>query len=332
MSESFRLAQTSISPPLFLAPMAGVTHSAFRRLLADFGGYGALYTEMVSASAFLRENPALSPFTRTRPCEGPVICQFRISGDEDLESVFAKASGLGYAALDLNLGCPAPKIQGQASGVALFRDFPRLRDVLTRIRKVWSGPFTVKVRLGDDPENWRGGFLERLRLFEDMGVDAMAVHPRFSGEKLKRRARWEEFPWVAAQTSIPVIGNGDICTPSDLRGNRELFAPLAGVMLGRIVAVKPWIFRDFAGLERGPVDPAEIWERLCRYTLEDMPEERALGRMKEFSFYFAKNFFFGHEMYRRIQGARDLAGVRSAALGFLEARPEWSRSERLTFT
>lgn len=332
MLEPLRLHTTAVFPPLFLAPMAGVTHSAFRRLLSDFGGYGALFTEMVSASAFLRENPEVSPFTRRRPCEGPVICQFRVSGEEDLEAVMAKAAPLGFAALDINLGCPAPKIQGQASGAALFRDLPRLRSVMQRIRGAYSGPLTVKVRLGDDPAAWREAFLERIRLFEDSGVQAITVHPRFSGEKLKRRARWEEFPWIASRTSLPVIGNGDICTPGDLRAHADLFAPLAGVMLGRIAAVKPWIFRDFSNMSQLEVDPAEIWERLYRYTLEDMPADRTLGRMKEFSSYFAKNFFFGHEMYRRIQGARDLEGVRAAALGFLEAKPQWSRGERLNFT
>jgi len=317
---------------LFLAPMAGVTHSAFRRLLADFGGYGALFTEMLSASAFLHESLESSPFSKRRDCEGAVIYQFRTSGEENLEAVIEKMAGLQFAAIDLNLGCPAPKIQGKGSGAALFRDFDRLKGVLVRIRKCYQGPLTVKVRLGDDPENWRAPFLERLRLFEDSGVQAITVHPRFSGEKLKRRARWTEFPWVVAQTSIPVIGNGDICCPRDVETHRALFEPLAGLMLGRIVAVKPWIFRDFAGLPGLEIDHAEIWDRLYRYTLEDMPADRAYGRMKEFSYYFAKNFFFGHEMFKRIQGARNVVEVREAALGFMEAKPRLSLSETLNFT
>ena len=254
------------------------------------------------------------------------------AGEENLEAVIEKMAGLHFAAVDLNLGCPAPKIQGKGSGAALFRDFDRLRGVLERLRRCYSGPLTVKVRLGDDPEHWRGPFLERLRLFEDVGVQAMTVHPRFSGEKLKRRARWTEFPWIAAQTPIPIIGNGDICSPKDLAAHGALFEPLVGVMLGRIVAVKPWIFRDFAGLPSLEIDHAEIWDRLCRYTLEDMPPDRAYGRMKEFSYYFAKNFFFGHEMFRRVQGAHTIEAVRAAALGFLEAKPQLSLSETLNFT
>src|SRR5512146_1706289 len=122
MFKSIKLDGKVIEPALFLAPMAGITNSAFRRLLADFGGYGALSTEMLSPSAFLHEDPAKSSFSRRRDCEGPVIYQLRISGKEDIEATFAKLEAQNPVAIDLNLGCPAPEIQHQASGAALFRD------------------------------------------------------------------------------------------------------------------------------------------------------------------------------------------------------------------
>jgi hypothetical protein len=118
MFESIRLNGKTIAPALFLAPMAGITNSAFRRLLSDFGGYGALTTEMLSASAFLHENPAQSAFSKRRDCEGLVIYQLRASGKEDLEAAFAKLENQNPVAIDLNLGCPAPEIQKQASGAA----------------------------------------------------------------------------------------------------------------------------------------------------------------------------------------------------------------------
>ena len=298
MFKSISLGGTIIAPALFLAPMAGITNSAFRRLLADFGGYGALTTEMLSASAFLHENPAQSAFSKRRDCEGLVIYQLRTSGKEDLEAVFAKLEAQNPAAIDLNLGCPAPEIQHQASGAALFRDFERLKQVLKRIRACYAGTLTVKCRLGDDPERWREPFLERLRLFEDHDIHAITVHPRFSTEKLKRRARWHEFPWIAARTRLPVIGNGDVRSLRDIQENPAYFGPLAGLMLGRIVAQKPWIFREFAGQTPLEIQYAEVWDRLYRYTLEDLPPERAIGRMKEFTAYYSENFFFGHELFK----------------------------------
>jgi tRNA-dihydrouridine synthase len=332
MFEAVSINGQKIAPALFLAPMAGVTNSAFRRLLADFGGYGALCTEMLSASAFLHEKPAESPFTRRRECEGRVFYQFRVAHGEDIDGLFQKLPLVDCCGVDLNLGCPAPRIQAQASGCALYRDFGQLEAVLRGIRRCYSGTLTVKVRLGDDPERWREPFVERLRLFEDWGVHAVTVHPRFSTEKLKRRARWSEFPWIAAQTRLPVIGNGDICSPDELEANRPWFEPLAGIMLGRIAAVKPWIFREFAGLPQAEIDYLDVWDRLYRYTLEDMPPERAYGRLMEFSFYFAKNFFFGHEMYRGIQKARDPGEIREAAHRFLGSGPQLSASKGLPFS
>jgi tRNA-dihydrouridine synthase B len=319
--ESMSLNGKIIAPALFLAPMAGITNSAFRRLLSDFGGYGALTTEMLSASAFLHENTAKSAFSKRRDCEGLVIYQLRISGKENLEAVFAKLEAQKPVAIDINLGCPAPEIQHQASGAALFRDFERLKQVLTRIRACYKGTLTVKCRLGDDPERWRESFVDRLRLFEDSDIHCITVHPRFSTEKLKRRARWQEFPWIASQTRLPVVGNGDIRSLRDVQDNPAYFGPLAGLMLGRIVAQKPWIFREFAGHSPQKIQHSEVWDRLYKYTSEDLPPERAFGRMKEFTAHFSGNFFFGHELQKRIQKARNVFEVREAAMRFLESNP-----------
>jgi tRNA-dihydrouridine synthase len=320
--ESIVIKDKIISPALFLAPMAGITNSAFRRLLADFGGYGALTTEMLSPAAFLHENPARSSFSKRRDCEGPVIYQLRVSGKEDLEATFAKLEAQNPTAVDLNLGCPAPEIQHLDAGAALFRDFNRLEQILKRIRSFYKGALTVKCRLGDEQENWREPFLERLKLFEDVDIDAITVHPRLSTEKLKRKARWREFPWIAAHTRLPVIGNGDIRSLRNIQENESYFSPLAGLMLGRIVAQKPWIFGEFTGRPCAEIRHAEIWDRLYRYTLEDLPPERAIGRMKEFTTYFSKNFFFGHELFKRCQRARNIVEIREAAMSFLEASPQ----------
>jgi tRNA-dihydrouridine synthase B len=322
MFDSICLDGKTIAPALFLAPMAGITNSAFRRLLSDFGGYGALTTEMLSATAFLQENPKLSAFSKRRECEGPVIYQLRTAGEDRLEAAIVKLAEQNPAAIDLNLGCPAPEIQKLASGAALFRDFSRLRQVLMRIRSCYQGALTVKCRLGDDPENWRTPFLERLRLFEDFNISAITVHPRFSSEKLKRRARWQEFPWIAAQTKIPVIGNGDVCSVQDIQNNHDYFSPLAGLMLGRIVAQKPWIFREFSGRASIAISHKEVWDRLYGYTLEDLPPEKAIGRLKEFTAYFSKNFFFGHELYKGSLKARNIIEIREAAFRFFDSDPQ----------
>jgi tRNA-dihydrouridine synthase len=324
-SKPFVLRGRLVSPSLFLAPMAGVSHSALRRLVADFGGYGALYSEMLSPTALMHENLTISPFTRRRPHEGAVIYQLRLSGSEDVGAVIDRLATIDPFAIDINLGCPAPEIRKRAAGVALFRDARRLETVLSAVRRRWEGPLLVKCRLGDDTPGWRDEFKRRLGIFEHCGIDAVAVHPRFAGEKLKRHARWELFAWIAAESTIPLIANGDIGGAEDVgRGGAKLEAAGA-LMVGRMAVVKPWIFRELGG-EQVAVDYREVWERYYAYVLEDFPPEKAIGRLKEFSSYYARNFFFGHELYRAVQGACSLDVLRQRALAFLSRDPRLTAS------
>ena len=332
MFEHIHLKGNIIKPALFLAPMSGITHSAFRRLVSDFGGYGALYTEMLSGISLLHENLSTSPYSKKRNCEKKVFYQLLLSGDENIEAILKKNSTVSPAGIDLNLGCPAPKIKKLKAGAALFQDSESLNRVLVSLRKYWSGILTVKCRLGDNVKNWKTDFIERLTIFESNNVDAIIVHPRFSNDKLKRRARWEHFSWIAEQTTIPIIGNGDILSIKPLKENRELFSPLAGLMLGRLAAVKPWVFKEFnnqvcaTDSEETPVNYTEVWDKFYRYTLEDFPPEKAIGRIKEFSTYFARNFFFGHEFYRAVQGSKSLEEVHNSAIAFLKKNPRISKN------
>jgi tRNA-dihydrouridine synthase len=305
--------------------MAGITHSAFRRLVADFGGYGAQCTEMLSPTALLHENLTDSPFTRRRAEEGRVIYQLSLSGVEDVGKVVERLARIEPFALDINLGCPAPEIRKRAAGVALFRDIERLEAVLCAVRERWDGPLFVKCRLGDDVPGWREELVRRLAVFERCGVDALTVHPRFAGEKLKRRARWEAFGWIAGETGIPLIANGDIGGAAAVDRGAGLLAPARGMMIGRMVVVKPWIFRELGG-EEVEIDYRRVWETLYRYVLEDFPPGRAIGRVKEFTAYFARNFFFGHDLYRLVQGSSSLEEVYVRAVGFLSRNPRTTAS------
>jgi len=311
----------TISPALFLAPMAGVTHSAFRRLLADFGGYGALFTEMLSGPALLSENNKTSPYTKYRPSEGKLIYQLLLKSDENIPAIVEKLRALAPFAVDLNLGCPAPKIRKQAGGSALFADYERLERILAALRESWDGILTVKCRLGADLPGWRERFVRRLKCFENTGVDLVFVHPRFAGEKLRRRSRWSLFQWISEQTALPIIANGDITGPDseNLRAGTEGF--ISGVMIGRAAVVRPWLFRLLSEPSNLKPDYLEIWERYYSYVLEDFPPEKAIGRLKEFAAYYARNFFFGHELYRRVQGASSIPEIRAGAAEFLAGYP-----------
>ncbi len=312
---SLSIRDKVFAPRLFCAPMAGITHSAFRRLLADFGGYGALYTEMLSPGALLKENLAASPFTKKRLSEGQVIYQLQLNGDEPLKPVIERLVTLDPAGIDINLGCPAPSIRKNGAGKALFDNIERLAIVLETIRTCWNGLFTVKCRIGDNSEIWEQRFVDRLRLFENCGVDAICVHPRFSDEKLKRFARWNLFAWIRSQTYLPLFANGDITDKSAL----SLLEHCDALMIGRASVTKPWIFRTMAG-ETPHIDLKEVWLRFFNYTIEDFPPEKAIGRIKEFTIHYAKNFFFGHELFRAVQPSPDLALLKERAVAFFDSQ------------
>jgi tRNA-dihydrouridine synthase len=313
MFEQITIKDTTFRPAVLCAPMAGITHSAFRRLVSDFGGYGALFTEMLSGPALLHESLTRSAFTKRRSCEGEVFYQLRLNGREDIGAIVERLSEVSPSGIDLNLGCPAPEITKHGAGAALFVDLVRLESVLGCLRRNWSGILTVKCRLGKREDGWQRAFEERLRVLEACGVDALTVHPRFFDEKLKRTARWEALDWIASNTGMPLIANGDIVSPQHVPKAKA-------VMLGRIAVVKPWVFREFAG-ESVEVDYAELWERFYRYVREDFAPEKAIGRLKEFSAYYSRNFFFGHRLFRAVQGAHSLEKLHAAAMSFLSDSP-----------
>ena len=307
-------------PPLFCAPMAAVTHSAFRRLLSDFGGTGALFTEMLSARMILREDRERSPCLKRRPREGKLIYQLMVPDTVRLPDIIERLAQLRPDGLDLNAACDAYAAVRQGCGSALFEDAPRLREILRVMRRCFPGPLFVKIRLGRQSEGWRGRLEDRLRLMADEGVDAVTLHPRFFDEKFKRSARHALYGELARQARLPIIASGDLRGPEDLREHSAALAPVSGVMVGRMAAACPWVFARWRdpGLH---VDHAEVWRRLCGYIAEDFAPAPALARLKVIAPYFARNFLFGHTFFKAVNSAPDLAAARRRSEDFLSAGP-----------
>ena len=311
-------------PPLFCAPMAEISHSAFRRLITDFGGAGALFTEMLSAKMLLNENLHRSPWTKRRAVEGRVIYQLLIVDTDKLPAILEHLAVLAPDGLDLNGACPAPTIRAMGGGADLFEDAARLRTILRVLREHFAGPLTVKIRLGRETDGWRARLSERLRLLRDEGVDGLTLHPRFAGDKLKRAPRHELYAELAAEAHLPIIANGDILDSNYIQSHAADFAPAAGLMLGRIAAARPWVFAQW----RYPhlvVDYATVWQRFCDYVEEDFAAERALGRIKIFTAYFSRNFMFGHTLFREIQSAPTIAVARERAAKYFTSQPALTR-------
>ena len=320
MFDAITIRSLSLRPALFCAPLAEVTHSAFRRLVSDFGGCGALFTEMLSGRHILKEDPQSSPYVKRRAQEARVFYQLMIRPTDPVEQIIARVGAMGPDGVDLNLACYAPVIRKLDAGSRLFENLPALKDVLGRVRASWPGPLTVKIRLGSATVGSEDRFVERIRAIEDAGVDAITLHVRFFEDKFKRRARHELFQWATSLTTLPIIANGDITAPALVQQHAGLFASVSGLMIGRMAIARPWIFAGW----RQPVevDMGEVWRRLHGYVCEDFPPEKALRRIRLFSRYYARNYLFGHHFAVAIDNAPTLEAARERADAFFATRPD----------
>jgi len=319
--QCLKVRDRSFEPALFCAPMAEVTHCAFRRVVARrFGGCGAFYTEMISGRGLLQEDPLRSPYLRRSAGEPRLIYQLMLNEHDPVERIVDRLLPLDPDGLDLNLGCHAPMVRRRQAGSRLFMDRRALESVLRRLRRAWGGLLSVKMRLGERRPGWRALLEDRIRLLEDCGVDLLAVHLRFFEDRFKRPARHDLLPWIASLTRLPVLANGDIVGPETVAAHPDRFRPAAGLMIGRAAAVRPWIFAAW----RGPVsvDYAGLWREMCEAVEQDFPPERALPRVKIFTRYFSRNFRFGHVLAVAVQNAADLEAARDAAKRFFADDPE----------
>lgn len=319
MFEACVIRGRHFAPARFCAPLAGFTHSAFRRLLAELGGAGAVWTEMLAGRQILHEDFQTSPWLRRRPEEKNLIYQLMVRAGDPLPQILDRLGNEGVEAVDLNLACDAMSIRACEAGSALFENLAALRAVLTETRRHWPGLFMVKIRLGGRRPDWETRFRERLKIIEDAGVDAVTLHPRFFEDKFKRRARHDLIPWVAAQTRLPLIANGDLESPQQVAAQAAHLQPACAIMIGRMAIARPWIFASWE--TPGPVDLADIWRKMHRYIVEDFEPAIALRRVQMFTKYFAANFAFGHRFKVSVDNADSLEAALARAEEFFDRNP-----------
>ena len=252
--------------PVFLAPMAGVTDLPFR-LLCKEQGCDVMVTEMVSAKALFYGNKNTAPLMETREEESPIGIQLFGSDPELMGQMAHKIEGKGFSFIDINMGCPVPKIVNNQEGSALMKDPELAGKIVASVVKHVSLPVTVKFRKGFDQDHCNAA--EFARVLEENGASALTVHGRTRDQYYNGRADWNIIKKVKESVSIPVIGNGDIfCGQDALRMREETGCD--GVMIGRGAKGNPWIFREAAAAVSGreiPARPAEkeVIEMLLRH-------------------------------------------------------------------
>ena len=256
-----------LANPVILAPMAGVTDLPFR-LLCKESGCGLVVSEMISDNALLFDNDRTLEMLRMEPAERPVAMQIFGSNPELMAQAAQKVEAAGADIIDINMGCPAPKIVKNGEGSALMRKPELAQRILRAVVAAVKVPVTVKIRKGwSDKE---ANAVEMARLAEDSGVAAVAVHGRTREQFYEGKADWQIIREVKEALSIPVIGNGDIWSPADAARMLEQTG-CDGIMVGRGCQGNPWLFRDIlAYLQTGVVPPAPSLEERRRFILRHL--------------------------------------------------------------
>ena len=243
-----RIGTVEISHPVALGPMAGVTDLPFRRLCREMG-CGLLYTEMVSAKAITYKNKNTFLLMETVPQERPVSLQLFGSDSDIMAEAARMIADRDFDVLDVNMGCPVPKVVNNGEGSALMKQ-PELAGRIVRgLVEAIDKPVTVKIRKGFDDDHINA--VEMAKIAEANGAAAVAVHGRTREQYYSGKADWEIIRRVKEAVKIPVIGNGDIFTPQDAKRMIEETGCDA-IMAARGARGNPWLFRDIIDyLEKG---------------------------------------------------------------------------------
>lgn len=261
-----------------LAPMEGITHPEFRHVMAGLGGLGLVCTEFVRITATPMGKRQVAR-TVVKSANTPLSVQVMGNDADRMAEAAELVEEAGADVVDINLGCPMPRIVRKGVGAAMLKDLRLLEQVLVQMRRHTRGLLSAKIRAGFDDSS---RVLETARLIQDCGVDYIAVHPRRRCDFYQGVADWRIIGLLKAHLAIPVIGNGDVWYAADAsRMRRETNCD--AVMIGRPALRNPWIFTQVAALENGqtPVHPSGLQlyhfiERLIR-RYEEVFEGRKTG-------------------------------------------------------
>lgn len=247
-----KIAGIELENNIFLAPMAGVTDMPFR-ILCKEQGCGLVYTEMVSAKGMHYNDEKSSKLADINDAEKPASVQIFGSDPKIMAGIAERLNDSEASFIDINMGCPTPKITKNGEGSALMRRPELVAEIVREVSRATTKPITVKIRKGWNDESINA--VEIAKIAEENGARAVAVHGRTREQFYSGKADWSIIRKVKESVSIPVIGNGDVVTPQDAKNLLEQTGCDA-VMIGRGAQGNPWIFKKvLAWLQRGELIP-----------------------------------------------------------------------------
>jgi len=314
--------------PVVFAPMAGLSHVAFRQVVRSYlpaGVNALLFTEMLSTRLLPGEDVGRTPQTQVAPGEEDLIPQLLGNDERLIAQSLEKLKAIRPAGIDINMGCPVSKVLKHNWGVALMGDIGYAEKVVRETRRSTDLPLSVKMRTGltDDPEY----LVDFAQMLQEAGADWITLHPRIQAHHRKGSANWSYIARVREAVRIPVVGNGDIQESDDIL-RMQAATGCDGVMVARASTARPWIFwqvGESLGLppppgregERAPQTPAEEGHEYCRALNQFCDEleqrflpEQQLPRLRLFLAWGHKWLFFGHYLSTRVNRCADLSMAR----------------------
>jgi tRNA-dihydrouridine synthase B len=324
--KSFKIRDVEINPPLVLSPMAGVTDISFRRLLKRRGGIGLTVSEFISVEGLTRNNPKSKRQMRFFEDERPFAVQIFGGQAQRMRMAAEMAEEVGADILDINCGCPAPKVVKHGGGSGLLRDYTRLEEILKEIKKAITIPLTIKIRAGYFDHTINA--VETAKLAEACGVEHIALHGRTKEQGYRGRANWDLVRQIKETVSVPVSGSGDVVTVEDALARwRETNCD--GILIGRGAMANPWIFRQVEDALSGrePFQPTLEDKRatLLEYfemLREDMPEIPAIGKMKQLAGQFTRGLQGGALFRTTIYHSHSITEILDRITEYFEAMTE----------
>jgi tRNA-dihydrouridine synthase B len=314
-----------------LAPMATVSHEAFRIAVEKFGGCDEYFTEMINAGSLINRGPFEKYYLLNGPVPEKIVWQLTGSRTDYMEKAAAIVMENRGIGVDLNMGCSAPQIVQSGAGITwMLRPLQETAAMVRAIKNVLehTAPagsqaprLSAKIRLGD--ENFTDeGFFSFCDMLVSEGVQLITVHPRTRRQKYRIPARWEYAEQLASRISVPVILNGDISDRPSYKKACAAVPHAAGIMIARAAAQKPWIFAELTQSRDITIDLLELGLAFIDDIEKYQPPEFHRTRLQRFFSYYCLNFSFWHYAQTELLNAKSTEDSRTRLRSYFEKCPE----------